>query len=117
VVVAVREHLQQPPAFSAKKVAGTAPTTCAPSRRACTLSPVPVRVSRADVLAYADGRARITLTCSAGSTCGLTRMRLDSWSAPAPAWKRCAGREAETFDIEEATSLEALQRAPESAPG
>jgi len=111
------EHLQEPPAFSAKKVAGTRAYDLARQQKSVTLSPVPVRVSRADVLDYADGRARITLTCSAGfyvrSYAHALGQRVGS-GACLEALRRTRSGD---FDIEEATSLEALQRAPESAPG
>ena len=60
------DYLQPPPSFSAKKVAGRRAYQLARQGRPVTLVPVPVRVSRADLLEFAEGRARVALTCSAG---------------------------------------------------
>ena len=111
------EHLQQPPAFSAKKVAGARAYDLARQQKSVTLSPVPVRVSRADVLAYADGRARITLSCSAGFYVRSYAHALGQMVGSGACLEALRRTRSGDFDINEATPLEALQRAPESAPG
>jgi tRNA pseudouridine55 synthase len=60
------DYLQVPPAFSAKKVDGRRAYQLARQDRPVTLTPVPVRVSRADVSAVRGASAVVTLTCSAG---------------------------------------------------
>jgi tRNA pseudouridine55 synthase len=60
------DYLQTPPAFSAKKTEGRRAYRLARLGQTVTLTPVPVRVSRADLLECAEGCARVTLTCSAG---------------------------------------------------
>ena len=60
------DYLQVPPAFSAKKVDGRRAYQLARQDREVTLTPVPVRVSRADVIAVRGASAVVTLTCSAG---------------------------------------------------
>jgi tRNA pseudouridine55 synthase len=60
------EYLQVPPAFSAKKVGGERAYARARRDEAVTLQPVPVRVTRADLIEMSGNSARITLTCSAG---------------------------------------------------
>ena len=60
------DYLQLPPAFSAKKIEGRRAYRMARLGQAVTLTPVPVRVSRADLLDLTDGTARVSLTCSAG---------------------------------------------------
>ena len=60
------DYLQLPPAFSAKKVEGRRAYSLARLGQAVTLTPVPVRVSRSDLLEFTDGTARVSLTCSAG---------------------------------------------------
>jgi len=60
------DYLQEPPAFSAKKVAGQRAYDLARLATPVTLRPVAVRVTRAVVTAFADGRAHVSLTCSAG---------------------------------------------------
>ena len=60
------DYLQVPPAFSAKKVEGRRAYSLARLGQAVTLTPVPVRVSRSELLDFTDGAARVSLTCSAG---------------------------------------------------
>jgi tRNA pseudouridine55 synthase len=60
------DYLQAPPAFSAKQVAGQRAYARARRAEPVVLQPVPVRVSRASLVDFADGRAHLTLTCSAG---------------------------------------------------
>jgi tRNA pseudouridine55 synthase len=60
------DYLQEPPAFSAKKVAGQRAYARARRAEPVVLQPVPVRVSRANLVDFVDGRAHLTLTCSAG---------------------------------------------------
>jgi len=66
------EHMQVPPAYSAKKVGGRRAYEFARRDEPVELAAVPVRVSRLELLECAHrstvlgGRARIALTCSAG---------------------------------------------------
>ena len=60
------DYLQLPPAFSAKKIEGRRAYRLARLGQAVTLTPVPVRVSRGDLLDFIEGTARVSLTCSAG---------------------------------------------------
>ena len=60
------DYLQEPPAFSAKKVAGQRAYDLARQATPVTLRPVAVRVTRAVVTDFADGRAHVSLTCSSG---------------------------------------------------
>jgi tRNA pseudouridine55 synthase len=60
------EYLQQPPAFSAKKIAGERAYALARRREQVTLAPVPVRVTRAQLLTADGATARVAVTCSAG---------------------------------------------------
>jgi len=60
------DYLQVPPAFSAKKVDGRRAYQLARQDRPVMLTPVPVRVSRAEVIAVRGASAVVTLTCSAG---------------------------------------------------
>ena len=57
---------QQPPPFSAKKIAGTRAYTLARRGRPVAPSPVPVTVDRLTLLDVADGRLKIEVPCSAG---------------------------------------------------
>jgi tRNA pseudouridine55 synthase len=60
------EYLQLPPPFSAKKIAGERAYTRARRHEEVTLAPVPVRVTRAQVLTFDGATARVVLTSSAG---------------------------------------------------
>jgi tRNA pseudouridine55 synthase len=68
------EQMQVPPAYSAKKVAGRRAYELARRNETPQLAPVPVRVSRIELLEYGNDRAstvpgafcRVALTCSAG---------------------------------------------------
>jgi tRNA pseudouridine55 synthase len=60
------EYLQQPPAFSARKVDGQRAYALARQRKPVELKATPVRVSGVEVLDYQNDRARVSLTCSAG---------------------------------------------------
>ena len=59
-------YLQPPPAFSAKKVAGERAYARVRRNEPVNLAPVPVRVTRADLLDCSGASARIALTCSTG---------------------------------------------------
>jgi tRNA pseudouridine55 synthase len=60
------DYLQAPPPFSAKKVEGRRAYRLARQEQTVTLTPVPVRVTRAELLAVAGAGAKVALTCSAG---------------------------------------------------
>lgn len=60
------DYLQRPPAYSAKKVGGRRAYEMARRDEAVVLTPVPVRVSRAEVTAFTGTTAAVSLTCSAG---------------------------------------------------
>jgi tRNA pseudouridine55 synthase len=59
-------YAQVPPPFSAKKVAGERAYARARRDEVVALAAVPVRVTRAELLDYGDGVARVAITCSAG---------------------------------------------------
>lgn len=60
------EYQQAPPAFSAKKVGGRRAYQLARDEQAVALRAAPVRVERAELVAFESGRARVAVTCSAG---------------------------------------------------
>lgn len=60
------DYLQEPPAFSAKKVSGRRAYDLARQSLPVALQSVPVRVSQSELVDLRDGRAQVTLTCSAG---------------------------------------------------
>jgi tRNA pseudouridine55 synthase len=60
------EYLQMPPAYSAKKVGGRRAYELARRNVEVTLTAVPVRVARAELLAFTGATATVAITCSAG---------------------------------------------------
>ena len=60
------EYLQMPPAYSAKKVGGQRAYEMARRDQSIELKPVPVRVTKADLVAFEGGSACVRVTCSAG---------------------------------------------------
>jgi tRNA pseudouridine55 synthase len=60
------EYLQTPPAFSAKKIAGTRAYELARDARAVELTPVPVHVARASLTGYDGQHGTFVISCSAG---------------------------------------------------
>jgi tRNA pseudouridine55 synthase len=60
------EQMQVPPAYSAKKVAGRRAYELARRDEPVALDPVPVRVSRIELVEYGNDCCRISLTCSSG---------------------------------------------------
>jgi tRNA pseudouridine55 synthase len=59
-------QLQVPPAYSAKKVGGRRAYELARRDEPVALDPVPVCVSRIELVDYGNDRCRVALTCSAG---------------------------------------------------
>jgi len=57
---------QLPPPFSAKKIGGRRAYDLARRHEDVTLTPVPVEVARADLVAFDGWSAQVALTCSAG---------------------------------------------------
>jgi tRNA pseudouridine55 synthase len=59
-------YLQHPPAFSAKKIAGTPAYKLARQKKATEIKPVEVHVRELELTGYADGTAEVRLVCSSG---------------------------------------------------
>jgi tRNA pseudouridine55 synthase len=111
------EHLQVPPAFSAKKVAGQRAYALARRAEAVALEPVAVQVTKADLLDFTGGVARIAITCSAGfyvrAFAHALGERVGTGACLASLRRTRSGQ----FDVSEAVSLEQLQREPAAAAG
>jgi tRNA pseudouridine55 synthase len=60
------EHLQMPPAYSAKKVGGQRAYALARRAEPVALQPVPVRLTSVDLVEFTGATARVALVCSAG---------------------------------------------------
>ena len=107
-----------PPAYSAKKVAGRRAYALARrGPRPVALTPVPVRVTRAELLEFdGDVAPRARSPARPASTCGRSPTRWASWWAPAPASRRCGGREAASSRSTTALPLDDAARAGARRP-
>ena len=103
------EYLQTPPAYSAKKVGGRRAYAFARDEEEVVLTPVPVRVSRAELTAFSGERATVSLTSSPGfyvRTFAHELGRLVRTGACLEALRRTRSGE---FKLAEALTVEALQ--------
>jgi tRNA pseudouridine55 synthase len=103
------DYLQVPPAYSAKKVAGRRAYDFARSDEEVVLTPVPVRVSRAELTDFNGERATVSVTSSPGfyvRTFAHELGRLVGTGACLEALRRTRSGE---FRLEEALPMEALQ--------
>jgi tRNA pseudouridine55 synthase len=110
------EYLQQPPAFSARKVDGARAYALARQQKPVTLQPTPVRVSQAEVVSYEDGHAAVTLTCSAGFYVRSFAQALGQLVGAGACLETLRRTRSGEFSVEEAVSLTTLQQA-DSAEG
>lgn len=103
------DYLQVPPAYSAKKVAGRRAYDFARSDEEVVLTPVPVRVSRAELTDFNGERATVSVTSSPGfyvRTFAHELGRLVGTGACLEALRRTRSGE---FRLEEALPMDALQ--------
>jgi tRNA pseudouridine55 synthase len=103
------DYLQRPPAYSAKKVAGRRAYDFARREEDVVLTPVPVRVSRAELTDFSGERANVSVTSSPGfyvRTFAHELGRLVGTGACLEALRRTRSGE---FRLAEALPLEALQ--------
>lgn len=103
------EYLQMPPAFSAKKVEGRRAYALARREHAVTLMPVPVRVTRADVVEVAGSCATIALTCSAGFYVRAFAHSLGELTGTGACLEALRRTRSGEFRLDGALSFEALQ--------
>ena len=85
------EYMQTPPAYSAKKVGGRRAYDFARDDEDVVLTPVAVRVSRAELTGFSGERAMVTLTSSPGFYVRDVRAR-----ARSTGWHRRLPRSAQT---------------------
>jgi tRNA pseudouridine55 synthase len=106
------EYLQVPPAFSAKKVAGERAYERARKQQPVTLAPVPVRVTRADVLEFTGIVARIAVTCSSGFYVRSFADSLGQLVGSGACLESLRRTRSGEFSIDRAVLLETLQEDP-----
>jgi len=103
------EYLQVPPPFSAKKIAGERAYAMARRRENVTLAPVPVRVTRANLLSIDGATARIELTCSAGFYVRAFAHRLGEITGTGACLDALRRTRSGDFDLRHAVTVEQLQ--------
>jgi tRNA pseudouridine55 synthase len=111
------EHMQVPPAYSAKKVAGQRAYVLARRAEPVALEPVKVRLTRADLLDMTGATARVALSCSAGfyvRSCAHMLGELVGTGACLESLRRTRSG---PFDLATAVGIEELQRDPVAAAG
>jgi tRNA pseudouridine55 synthase len=111
------EHLQMPPAFSAKKVSGQRAYAMARRAEPVALQPVPVRLMTVDLLEFSGQSARVALSCSAGfyvrSFAHAVGEQVGTGACLAALRRTRSG----PFDLSNAVTLEELQRDPVGTTG
>jgi tRNA pseudouridine55 synthase len=103
------DYLQVPPAFSAKKVEGRRAYQLARQDQPVALTPVPVSVTRAELLEVAGTRARIALTCSAGFYVRSFAHALGELTGAGACLEALQRTRSGEFGVERALTLDALQ--------
>jgi tRNA pseudouridine55 synthase len=111
------EYSQVPPAYSAKKVAGQRAYALARRAEAVTLAPVTVRVTRADLLDFSGGSARIAITCSSGFYVRAFAHALGEQVGTGACLESLRRTRSGDFDLASAVGLEDMQRDPTAAAG
>ena len=103
------EYLQRPPAYSAKKVGGRRAYDFARNDEAVELTPVPVRVTRAELLELSEDTARVLIECSAGFYVRSFIHELGQQVGTGACMEALRRTRSGEFDLETAVSIEELQ--------
>jgi tRNA pseudouridine55 synthase len=111
------DYLQLPPAFSAKKVDGRRAYHSARRQEAVTLTPVRVRVTRADLLDVTGTGARVALTCSAGFYVRAFAHALGELTGTGACLEALQRTRSGEFRLDAALPMPALQDPPRVAAG
>ena len=110
------EYLQLPPAFSAKNVGGERAYARARRDEAVALSPVPVRVPRAELVELTATSARIVVECSAGFYVRSFAHRLGELVGTGACLESLRRTRSGEFTLSQAVELDRVQRSgPEVA--
>lgn len=110
-------HLQMPPAFSAKKVAGQRAYAMARRAEPVALQPVPVRVMTVDLLEFTGASARVSLSCSAGFYVRSFAHAIGEQVGTGACLEALRRTRSGPFDLSHAVTLDDLQRDPSVAAG
>jgi tRNA pseudouridine55 synthase len=104
------EHLQVPPAYSAKKIAGQRAYALARRAEPVALEPVAVRLTRVDLLDFTGAAARVALSCSAGFYVRAFANTLGERVGTGACLESLRRTRSGPFDLTAAVTLEDLQR-------
>lgn len=110
-------HLQMPPAFSAKKVAGQRAYAMARRAEPVALQPVPVRLMTTDLLEFTGASARVALSCSAGFYVRSLAHAIGEQVGTGACLEALRRTRSGAFDLSHAVTLDDLQRNPTDAAG
>ena len=110
-------HLQMPPAFSAKKVAGQRAYAMARRAEPVALQPVPVRLMTTDLLEFTGASARVALSCSAGFYVRSLAHAIGEQVGTGACLEALRRTRSGAFDLSHAVTLDDLQRDPTDAAG
>jgi tRNA pseudouridine55 synthase len=111
------EYLQTPPAYSAKKVSGRRAYEMARRAEPVALEPVPVRVTRAELLDVSGASARVVVACSAGFYVRTFAHSLGERVGTGACLESLRRTRSGDFDLATAVPLEVLQRDAAAAVG
>lgn len=111
------EHLQVPPAYSAKKIAGQRAYALARRAEPVELEPVAVRLTRAEVLDFTGETVRVALSCSAGFYVRAFAHAVGEHVGTGACLESLRRTRSGQFDVSGAVTLEDLQRDPAGAAG
>jgi tRNA pseudouridine55 synthase len=109
------DHLQMPPAFSAKKVAGQRAYAMARRAEPVALQAVPVRVMAMDVLEFTGPLLRVALSCSAGFYVRSFAHAIGEQVGTGGCLDTLRRTGSGPFDVSNAVTLDDLQRNPADA--
>jgi tRNA pseudouridine55 synthase len=110
-------HLQMPPAFSAKKVAGQRAYAMARRAEPVALQPVPVRLMTTDLLEFTGASARVALSCSAGFYVRSFAQAIGEQVGTGACLEALRRTRSGPFDLSNAVTLDDLQRDPTGTAG
>ena len=111
------EHLQMPPAFSAKKVAGQRAYAMARRAEPVALRPVPVRLVDVSLLELTGATARVALSCSAGFYVRSFAHAVGEQVGTGACLEALRRTRSGLFDLSDAVTLDDMQRDPAAAAG
>ena len=109
------DHLQVPPAFSAKKVGGQRAYAMARRAEPVALQPVPVHLAAAELLEFTGASARVTLSCSAGFYVRSFAHTIGEQVGTGACLEALRRTRSGSFVMSDAVTLEELQRDPAAA--